>query len=232
MNYIKIAISWLKSNYKLSLILLASVSIVLFLWLNQIKINNLRSENSLQKVELSSLNDSVNVYKGKNGNLTFKLESVEVESSDRKKALELAQFDIKDLKARDIKWRDVNFALNAKLEAITNGTTDLKDTVWLPSTTNKDSVKAFNFNWQNNFHSIKGTIVGKKMNIDYLKYKVGFSIINTPVKNTNVVSVYLTDPDAIITTSNSITVKPKTKWGGWKYLEFGAGLVTGYFIFK
>lgn len=200
--------------------------IVLFLWINQNKINNLRSENQLQQVELSTYKDSVFTYKSKNGELTFKLQTVEVESSDRKKALELSGFEIKDLKAKNIKWRDVNFALQAKLESQGSGTITLHDSIFIP--TEGDTVFAKVGEWNNKFLYLTPFIVNDTMEFKY-KYQTGIKVIS---EGRNTVSIALTDTLATITGANSIIIKNKLRWYEKPYVWGLAGLVSGFFIFK
>ena len=223
---IKLAIKWLKANSKLAIIITTTALIVLFLWNNQIKINRLEKTNQLQQVELSTYKDSVSIYRSKNGDLTFKLKSVEVELSNRKEALELAGFEIKDLKARDIKWRKVNFALQAQIESQGSGTVELHDTTYIPI--KGDTVLAKVGEWSNKYLYLTPFIVGNKMDFKY-KYQTQIKVIR---ESSNTVSIALTDPLATITGSNSITIKNKLRWYKKPYVWGIGGLITGFFIFK
>lgn len=190
--------------------------------------NKLEDKNQLQAVELSSLNDSVTVHKSKNGDLTAKIASVMVESDNRKKALEAAGFEIKDLRKRDIAWRDINAALQAKLEAAGHGQTVLKDTVYIIGT---DTIKSAKFKWSNRFLFLDGSIIEKDMKFSYL-YKADLSLISEKKGKNYLISAYISDPSASITTANSITIIPKKRWWDKPWLWGIAGLTGGYFLFK
>ena len=66
-----------------------------------------KSELRLKNVEISTLKDSVKVLMSKNGDLTFKFQSVQIESKERKDALELLGFELSDLRQRDIKQKNI-----------------------------------------------------------------------------------------------------------------------------
>lgn len=217
-------------NLKFNKVLIFSVilGIVLVLWGLNYRIKSLKKANELQAIEISTLNDSVSSYKSKNGDLTFKIKSVTVENANKRKALEAAGFEIKELRARDIKFRDVISALNAKLDATGNGSTIIKDTVYIVK---GDTIKSSFYKWNNGFLFLDGTIVDNKNDFQY-KYKAKLSILNESKKNENIISIYIDDPNAEITNSNSITIKNKKKWWESQWLYGAAGLGLGYVIFK
>ena len=65
-----------------------------------------KSLSQMQAVELSTLNDSVRVIQGKNGELSYQVQSSVVDKKNLKEALEIAGYDIKELKEREIRYRD------------------------------------------------------------------------------------------------------------------------------
>jgi len=186
------------------------------------KINHLSDANQLQAVELSTLQDSVSVFKSKTGELTYRLSSVEIEKSNLKRSLEFAGFDIKELKDRDIAWRKVTAALRAQLAATGHVETDIK-----PDTFRIEKTDTIYFqkvaDWSNNYLSIyNGEIVQKKLSFDY-SYRTGISILQTQNRSATIVSVALTDPNAAIVSGNSITIKHKKRiWErGWLWAVVG-----------
>ena len=142
------------------------------IWLNM-KIKNLDATVQLQAVELSMVNDSVTAYKSKSGELTYKLNSVEVDNDNQKKALGMAGYDIKKLKLQDIEWRNIVSTLRAELAAAGSGVTTIVDTFYVFNT---DTISFSKFNWTNNYLSLKGKIVEKDMTFDYT-YKTDINVI-------------------------------------------------------
>lgn len=201
--------------------------LLFLLMLGKCNNNKLQKENELKTIELSTLNDSVETVVGKNGDLTFKLSSVVVEASNNRKALEAAGFEIQKLKEKEVEWRKVNFALQAQIQAIGNGQTILHDTTIVNRT---DTVKSANFTVNEKHLYFAASIVNKDVKYNY-KYSTGIDIVNTPVgKNKNIVNVYLTDPQAKITSANSITITHKTRWYEKPWIWGLAGFAGGYYL--
>jgi hypothetical protein len=191
------------------------------------RINRLQDENQLKAVELSTLKDTVEVYQSKNGELTYKLNVIEVKNSTLKKSLELVGFDIQKLKEKDIAWRKVTAALRMQLTASGSGETTVTDTFRIEKT---DTVYFSDVeDWSNNHLTLfNSTIENSKLFFDY-QYKTGISIIQESKRKETLVSVMLTDPNASITTANSITIKhPKKLWQKpwlWAVVGFAGGAI-------
>jgi len=217
----------MKTLFKRYWWVILSLIVITVFGLQKCQINKLKDQVQLQNVELSTLNDSVTVLKGKNGDLTFKVQSVQIEKDNAKKALELAGFEIKDLKQREIKWKDVNFALKAELEAWGDGTVVLRDTIIVKG----DTIMAKVGKWNNKFLYLNPFLVKNKLDFTYT-YKTPIDLISEKKGKSYVVSAYLGDKNASITTANSITIVPKKRWYDKPYLWGIAGLGAGYFIFK
>lgn len=209
-------------------LLAVGLLLLVLLTFQKCQINRLKNANDLQNVELSTLNDSVTVYRSKTGKLTYKLTSVEIERDNLKKSLAIAGFDLKELKESDVNWRKITSALKAELAAAGSGTITLRDTAWINNT---DTIRAATFAWNNRYLFLSGNIIEKKLDFSY-KYKTGIDIVNTRQGKTNLVSVYLLDPNAVVTTGNSITIRQKVSWYEKPWLWGVAGLVGGYFIAK
>jgi hypothetical protein len=189
----------------------------------QFKVNKLKSTVQLQAVELSMLHDSVTVHKAKSGELSFKLKAVEVDKSNLKDALELAGLDIKKLKEQDIRWKKLVSTLQLELIAAGEGHTPLKDTIII---NNSDTIRQVNFKWSNEHLSLDGKINDNNMWFKY-RYSTGIDIFQTKEKNKTIVTVQLTDKQAVITTGNSITVTHKKRFYErplvWGVVAFFAG---------
>lgn len=208
--------------------IIGAMLLVILFGVKQCQLNKERDKYQIAQVELSAFNDSVRIYKSKTGELTAKINSVVVESDNRKQALDKAGFEIKELRSRDVKWRDVVFALKAQIQAQGSGTTVLRDTLLISKT---DTIRQANFDWNNRFLFLSGFVKGKDMQFDYT-YKTSIDLISEKKGKGYVVSAYLGDKNATITTANSITIVPKKKWWDKWYLHIGAGIAIGSFIFK
>lgn len=183
-----------------------------------------KSELRLKNVEISTLKDSVKVVMSKNGDLTFKFQSVQIESKERKDALELLGFELSDLRQRDIKQKNIISALNAKLSASGSGTMIMKDSiVYIKG----DSVKVSYGKWTNNYLTLNPFLIGNNLDFDYL-YEAKISLI----QEKNIVSAIISDPNAKIVTANSITIENKKRWWDKWYFYLAAGSVIGYEIAK
>lgn len=216
----------------IAVIFITILSILLVV--KNMRINNLNDTIQLQSVELSVLSDEVSVYKDKNGELTFKISAVEIEKGNLKQSLGIAGFDIKSLKEKNIKWRNLNNALRLKIESSNKGTAALRDTFYI--TTNKDSlniskpdtISAKGFKWTNNYLSLNGNI-SDSIRFDY-KYSTNIDILQTQRKKSTIVSVVLSDPNASIISGNNIIVKPPEQWWNKWWIWGLVGVTTGIVI--
>jgi hypothetical protein len=226
---------------KNKLLLFLTVAFILatfiYIGIQHRRINRLSDSNQLQAVQLSALNDSVSVFANKNGELTYKLISAEVHNRNLKESLETADFDIKKFKERDISWRKINSALRLQLAATGSGVTTITDTFRIEparinaSGGNSDTLYFLKVqDWSNNHLTLFNSKIEKnKLFFDY-NYKIGISIIQEKKQKQTLVSVMLTDPNAIITTGNSITIKEERKWWQkpwiWCLAGFGVGILA------
>lgn len=174
------------------------------------------------------MQDTVKIFKSKNGDLTTQIGSVVIERDNLKQGLENAGYTIKELKDRDIKYRDIIAILKAQISIEGSGSTILHDTVYSNTT---DTIKAAEFNWNNRFLFFSGKVIDKKLDFDY-KYKTGMDLLSTKSGKSYVVNAYFGDPKMVVTSGNSITITPIKRWWDHWYLYSAAGLVGGYLLFK
>jgi hypothetical protein len=216
-------------NWAIAIAFILLIGIIIWLSMKNKKITAI---SQLQAVELSVLNDSVAIYKAKNGELTYKLNTTEVDNSSLKEALEIAGYDIKQLKAKDIEWRNIVSTLKLQVESLGHGSVNIHDTLIIST---RDTIKFSTFDWSNNFLSLQGNIkeqLGiKTMKFDY-KYQTSINIIQAQQRKSTIISVYLSDPNAYITTGNSITITNPRKWWDRWWVFGAAGLLTGVLIMK
>ncbi len=214
-----------------------AVIVILFVVVGVLYILLQRNKDRVQlsNVELSTLKDSVAVYQSKNGDLSYKLASVTIDKGNLKKSLDIAGFDIKELKAQNIKWRKATNALKLELQAAGSVTTEVTDTFYIDNEVpgKIDTVWYSSISdWSNDYLSIyNGRISDKNLAFDY-DYKVDIKLVQTEKGKSVLVTAMLTDPNASITTANSITVKHKTKWYQKWWLWSSAGLIGGAFLAK
>jgi hypothetical protein len=217
---------------KLLIVILVLILLSLLGW-QQRRLNSLKKSGQLDKVKLSMLQDSVSVLKDKNQNLTFKIQSVEVSESNARKALEASGFEIKDLRAREIKWRDLSYTLQAKIVALGKGTIILRDSI-TPGRVDLIPVKTGS--WNDDYLSLTPILIADSLTFTY-RYETGIRLL---ADKHNTVSAYLVNPRnpkepnpyATITTANSITFTPTRHWYTNKWLYLGAGIVGGIWIAK
>lgn len=213
-------------------ILIATVILVMglmaYIGIQHRKINRLTDTAQLQAVQLAVLNDSVAVYKDKNGELTYRLSVVEINHGDLKESLELAGYELKKLKAKDIEWRQITNALKLNLETVGSGEAEIRDTVFIAG---KDSIVSNYFNWSNSYLTLNGTVDIDKVSFGY-SYRTGIEIIQHRKRNSTMVSVLLADPNAAITSGNSITVTNQKRWYEKPWLWGLAGVAAGVAIAK
>ena len=190
---------------------------------------SLRKTNQIQSVELLTANDSAKMYKTKTGEMYFEINAAVVERNALRSSLINAGFEIKDLRQKDIEWRNVTSVLKAKLEASGSAVITLHDTVYIDSTGVK--IPAKDFAWSNNHLSLNGLIKAKTAEIDY-EYQIGLNAFTeTKGKNTKI-TLFTDDPKATISTGYQINVINKTPFYKKWYVWAGIGLAGGYFISK
>ena len=194
------------------------------------KLEKAKDTIQLQNVQISYHKDTIYSYQNKEGELVAKINSVEVDKSNLKKALDIAGIEIKDLKANDIKWRNLVSILEMKLEAAGQGTTTVIDTFKIIETDTVYFQKVNN--WTNNYLSLYDmTIENKEFDFKY-NYKTPIKLFTEETKNVTIVTASLPDPEARITSANSIIISKKKKWYEKGWVWGTAGLATGIFIAK
>jgi hypothetical protein len=219
-----------------SLIALIILAILALLAWQQMRINALQKSGQLDRIRLSMYEDSVTVLKDKNQNLTYKIQAVEVNHANVKQALVAAGYSIKDLRSREIKWRNLSAALQMKLEQAGSGSIALRDTVYASAT---DTVMAKYGVWKDRYLSLWPIVKADSMDFTYT-YQTGIDVMVTPDGKNSVVNVFLTDPldktksneFGRIVSASSFVVKPTRHWYTSKWLYLGAGIVTGAIIAK
>lgn len=212
------------SKWTATILLGLVIAIAAMFFRERIINNRLKKDNTIQKITLASLNDSVKTYQSKNGDLIAKLSSVEVDRRNLKESLKAFGLEIKNLRDKNIKWRNITSALKMKLESAGSGETELVNTVYVDK---MDTVTFAKFNWNNNYLKLWGQI-DTTLKFNYT-YETGINLLSENVKKGTVITAYLTDPNAKITTGASITIKKEKKWYQrnlvWGLVGFGAAMI-------
>ena len=196
--------------------------LIALLGFQKCSIDKLKDTTQIQAVEISTLNDSVSVYRSKAGKLTYKLTSVEIEKDNLKRSLLIAGYDIRELKDRDLNWRKITSALKAELASTGSGSVVLKDTIYI---TNTDTIRAANFAWKNRYLSLTGKVTPKALDFKYV-YRTAIDV----VQSGDVISIYLSDPNAVITTGHQFAVTHKRRWYQKPWVWGAVGLVGGMLV--
>lgn len=208
---------------------LAVLVVLVLFYIQQRQLRSYKDTSQIQAVELSTMKDSVRTIKQKNGQLSFQVQSVEVEKRNLKESLEIAGYEIKDLKEKEIRWRNLNSVLRAELESKGSGQTEITtDTIIINET---DTIIKGNFQWNNNFLKLDGNISDRIISFDYV-YNTPIDIFTSEKKKETVITVSLKDPNASIISANSITVSHKRKWYEKPWVWGLAGFTTGVLIAK
>lgn len=201
--------------------------LVLLFFVNKCKVSKLEDLTQLQQVELSTYKDTVKVIEQKNGELSFQVKSVEIENDNLKESLKLLDYTIKDLKEKEIKWRQINNALKVELESAGKGETVIvqKEIIKEPG----DTIIRGDFKWDNKYLSLAGSINENLISFDY-NYKTKLDIVTFEKKKETVVAVFLQDPNASIISSNSVTVAHKKKWYEKPLITGAVTFGLGYYL--
>jgi hypothetical protein len=207
------------------------VAVLIYILILNIKMNKLSDDKQLQAVELSTLKDSVLNVVTRNGQLLSKIQSVEVEKGNLKEALDIAGFDIKELRKDNIKKNDIILAMKAQLEATGTIYTTIHDTFRIVGI---DTVYYSTVNdWTDNkLYLYGGTIEKKNLNFKSYNFRLGFDFFVTEEKNKSIVTVKFPDQSVRLTSANSITVVHKKKIWERGGLLGAVGIVIGLLIPK
>lgn len=190
---------------------------------------SLRKTNQIQAVELMLNKDSVQQFKTKNDEAYFKINAVQIESNVLKGSLIEAGFTIKELRQKDIKWRDLVGVLTAKIESFGSGSTAGHDTTIYITNSTPFVGKKYN-DWNNGNLFLYGLYTDQDSLHHKYRYETGISLFPEKQGKTTKVTATLTDTHAIITTGYSILVTNKTKWYEKPWLWGVVGIVGGYYL--
>lgn len=190
-------------------------------------VRQLKTTTQVLEVEVSTMKDSVKVHKSKSDELTFKLTSTEVDKTNLKKSLEIAGYDIKNWKTREIDWRNTEFILRAEIKAFGKGVIILHDTIVTPPKV--DTVVAQVGKWDNKHLFLTPLVINKNIEFDYL-YQTGITIVPTTKRGSTTVNISLTDPKAVITSASSMIITKRKRWYEKGWLWGVIGFVTGVLI--
>ena len=210
-------------------IIIAFGLIVAALIILVIKFDRLTKKSQVQAVELMNANDSVTTYRTKTGQLYFEINAVTVEKNALKNSLEVSGFTIRELRAMDVKWRDIVSTLKAELAMSGRDTIFLHDTTYV--TVGGATLAGKAYKWTNNYLSLSGLIRDKFMVTDY-KYLTGMSFITEKKGKTTKVTATLADPQARITTGSQIIIEHKIRWYEKPWLWGLAGIGLGVYLGK
>lgn len=190
---------------------------------------HLDKTNQIQAVELMAAKDSATLFKTKAGETYFQMKAVEIEKNAIKESLITAGFELKDLRQKDIKWRDLVGVLTAKIESFGSGSTAGHDTTIYVLSSVPFVGKKYN-DWSNGNLFLYDLYTDKDSLHHKYKYQTGISFFPEKQGKNTKVTATLTDPHAVVTTGYSIIITPTSKWYMKPWLWGVAGLAGGIFI--
>ena len=190
---------------------------------------SLDKQNQIQAVNLMAQTDSAVMYKTKAGEAYFQTQAVEIERNALKKSLEAQGFDLKQLKAEKVAWRDVVSTLKLELTAAGEIHTNVRDSIVYD--TIRGNTPQQHIVWTNNFLTLTGVIQNKQFNATYL-YLTKINSVTEKKGNSYIVTTSLSDPNAKVTNGSQIIITPTSKWYMKPWLWGVVGVATGVFIAK
>ena len=143
--------------------------LLLYIGFQHMKINRLTDKNQIQAVQLAVLNDSVSVFKDRNGELNYRLSAVQVDADNLRESLEIIGIENKELKAMNIKLSEIKTALEFRIEATGEGIAPITA---IPVVNGIDTTYRHVWNWSNSFLTLNGEIRNDNNYFNYL-YAVG-----------------------------------------------------------
>jgi len=190
---------------------------------------SLDKKNQIQAVSLMAQTDSAVMYKTKAGEAYFQTQSIEVERNALKKSLEAQGFDLKQLKAEKVAWRDVVSTLKMELAAAGEIHTNVKDSIIHDTIVGPILLqKIF---WSNKFLTLNGQIKNKEFDATYM-YQTKINSVTEKQGKSYIVTTSLSDPLAKITNGSQIIITPTSKWYMKPWLWGTVAFIGGVFIAK
>ena len=194
------------------------------------KIKNKTQDLQFANVELSSLRDTVNTFKTKNGELVGQINSVVIDRDIAKKSLEQIGIDVKKLREENVKLKTLNLALNAQLSSSGTIYTTKRDTIYMEN--NVPVTYSFINDWSDGRLSLfNGYIKNNDIFTDYT-YNLKFKLLVNTEKNKSIVTFVPEDDSnkTILSSANSITIMDKKppfykKWWLWAAIGFTGGIL-------
>lgn len=219
------------NSNKIIAILTGIVMIVLFITIGvkNRKINHLSDENGLKSIELQTLKDSVDVFRARNGDLTYKLNVIEVSHRNLKDGLETAGFDLKKVRNENIKLKNIVAALKMEIQSYGSISVPLIDTLEIIKT---DTIKFQKFNYwtDKRLELINGTVKNNNFDVENYYYNLKMSLIPTKEKDRTIVSIQFDDKHTKVLSATSIVIeKDKKKFYQrpmfWTLVGFTGGIL-------
>ncbi len=223
-----------KNPNRIIAILTGIVMVALFITIGikNRKINRLSDENGLKSIELQTLKDSVAVFRARNGDLTYKLDVIEVSHRNLKEGLKTAGFDLKKVRNENIKLKNIVAALQMEIQSYGNISVPLIDTLEIIKT---DTIKYQKFNYwtDNRLELVNGTIKNNNFDVENYYYNLKMNLIPTRERNKTIVSVQFDDKHTKVLSATSIVLEKDKKRFYERPLVVGIiGFITGALIVK
>lgn len=217
--------SWIGRNIILLGFLICMIIIVI-LWMQN---KSLNKSNDIKDVQLMMANDSAKEYKTKTGQAYFKFNAKEIEANALRVSLDASDTKIKDLRAENIKWRNIISVQQAQLLSAGHITTNVHDSIihdTIPGTIPNIIQK---INWTNHYLTLNAIIKDKVFDADYI-YKINLKLISEKKGKSFIVTGIIDDPNAKIITGSQIIVTPTTHWWNKNWIWGVTGIVAGYVL--
>jgi len=192
---------------------------------------SLDKNNQIQAVELMAAKDSAVMYKTKAGQAYFQTKAVEIEKNALKQSLEAQGFDLKQLKAEKVVWRNVESALRLELKVAGTIHTNVKDSTVQDSVPSKPPITIQKIDWTNEYLTLNGVIKNKIFDATY-DYRIKINSVAEKKGKSFIVTTSLSDKQATIVSGSQLIITPTSKWYMKPWLWGVVGLVAGHYITK
>jgi|LSQX01.3.fsa_nt_gb hypothetical protein len=173
-------------------------------------IKNLKQTIQFQSAELVSAKNEVLELTTKNGQLYYEMETVQVEKTNMKKALDILGLENSELKKMNIQAKNTIAALEIIIEHSSTGQTTVVDTLYIENTDTVYYQKVNPFN-DGNLSLYNGRVVRGDLSFDYT-YNLALQQIIHKRKKDVIITIVTDSPNAKIIAGKSLTIKSFKKW--------------------
>lgn len=226
------------SKVKKNIVLIAIGMVIIMLMMH--KCNGLKHELKEMEHITDVLQDSVRIFKNKQGEWESEKKSFFVTKETLEDQITLLVGDQEKLTERVKNLNNLVAYYKGKVNSQGRGEVSLVPIEGADSIVYRDSIiyREYKFDWNNKYLTLKGEIGERKLTFDY-SYEADFEVTsywkrkNIFQRKDLVVNMNFSDPNAKVTDMNSVVIKPDPpKFYERTWFKVGIGVVGGFLIAK